>query len=188
MDCFYFKNFFFLIHILYVQKITLESRITTDVSFIWLWWLCPFLQFNCPVTGLQSGTNASLLDEAVSRWLFFFFNCLWTDLRVYKETTLQSHPYWPFVSLVVCVWVQFLSFPFDGYYLPPVFFKKISEHNDLILMQVTLRVWQVIFIARPLAYQAFSPSSILCAQFCLTFLERLRQGISEATMCLLNPF
>lgn len=154
MDCFYFKNFFFNTHFVcpenYFGKqnyhrcfihmaLVTVSIFTIQLSCHWF-----TVWHKCFSTGWSSKQVA-----------FFFFNCLWTDLRVYKETTLQSHPHWPFVSLGVCVWVQFLSFPFDGYYLPPVFLKKISEHNDLILMQVTLRVWQVIFIARPLAYQAF---------------------------------
>lgn len=144
-----------------------------------------FLQFDC--SGCALSVLSSLaqelpwLDEALSRWLSVFY-CIWVDLSAYKEAALQSHPYWPSVSLVACV--QFFSFPSDKNQLLPVFL-KISQWNDLILMQVILRLgksslWPGILPSR------HSRLPQLCAQFCLTSLERLRQGVSEAAVWLVT--
>lgn len=144
-----------------------------------------FLQFDCSGSGLSVLSSLAQqlpsLDKAISRWLSVFY-CLWADLSTYKEAALQSHPYWPSVSLIACV--QFLSFPSDKNQLPPVFL-KISQWNHLILMQVILRLGKSSLRPGILPIR-HSQLPQLCAQFCLTSLERLRQGVWEASVWLVT--
>lgn len=164
----------------------LESRITTDLLLIWHWWLCPFftvwLFWLWSVTALKSGTRASLTGWSNKQVAF----CLLLPLsgsKHFKRGCPTVSPVLTICLLVACV--QFLSFPSDKNCFYLHFLKKISQCNDLILMQVVIlrlgksSLWSGILPRRHSQVPQF------CAQFHPTS-DRLRQGVSEAAAWLVT--